>query len=258
LETIDIKGDDKNIFSDNKIMLYEYNELLNKEVPRGFNDIEKIEDLFYVTNEESGLSVYKNDFNSLIENFSFNGDSSNSLASSSPTKLMYINDKNMLYIGSIGSGLFELNLTNKTFKNIRSDQGLLSNNVYDFLNLNGRLYVQSGSGVNYLENNLVKNINIEDGLSNDIFHKESLHINNNNIYVSGDNTLQRFNFTDLDSKQSKFNISVFNLIGVDEFNKKVIVSKNEDGVYNIDYKIKTLLVDLFPDDIYKSEQVQYF
>ena len=258
IETINMKGDNKNVFSDNKIILYEYNELLNKEVPRGFNDIEKIEDFFYVTNEESGLSVYKNDFNSLIENFSFNGDSSNSLASSSPTKLMYINDENILYIGSIGSGLFGLNLENKTFKNIRSDQGLLSNNVYDFLNLNGRLYVQSGSGINYLENNLIKNINIEDGLSNDVFHQESLHINNNNIYVSGNNTLQRFNYMDLDSKQSKFNISVFNLIGVDEFNKKVIVSKNEDGIYNIDYKIKTLLVDLFPDDIYKSEQVQYF
>ena len=242
----------------NEIILNEYNELLNKDVPRGFNDIEKVGNLFYVTNEQTSLSVYKDNFNSLITNYSFNGDSSVSLASSSPTKLMYLEKEKELYIGSIGSGLFKFNIEDKTFINIKSDQGLLSNNVYDFLETNERLYIQSGSGVNYLENNLIKNINIEDGLSNDIFHRESLHLNRDNIFISGNNSLQSFYHKDLDNKQNRFNISVFNIIGIDEFNNKVIVSKDENGVYNIDYKIKTLLVDLFPDNIYKSDQVQYF
>ena len=91
---------------ENEIILNEYNELLNKDVPRGFNDIEKIGNLFYVTNEQSSLSVYKDNFNSFIRNYSFNGDSSVSLASSSPTKLMYLKKEKELYIGSIGSGLF--------------------------------------------------------------------------------------------------------------------------------------------------------
>jgi len=242
----------------NQIILYEYNELLNKEVPRGFIDIEKIGNLFYVTNEQSGLSVYKDNFNSLIKNYSFNGDSSNSLASSSPTKLMYLNKEKELYIGSIGSGLFKFNTEDKTFSNIKSDQGLLSNNVYDFLNTNNKLFIQSGSGVNYIVEGLIKNINLEDGLSNDVFHRESLHLNRNKMFISGNNSLQSFDYKSLDNKENKFNISVFNIIGIDEFNNKVIVSKDDNGVYNIDYKIKTLLVDLFPDNIYKANQVQYF
>ena len=242
----------------NQIILYEYNELLNKEVPRGFIDIEKIGNLFYVTNEQSGLSVYKDNFNSLIKNYSFNGDSSSSLASSSPTKLMFLNKEKELYIGSIGSGLFKFNTEDKTFSNIKSDQGLLSNNVYDFLNTNDKLFIQSGSGVNYIEDGLIKNINLEDGLSNDVFHRESLHLNRNKMFISGNNSLQSFDYKGLDSKENQFNISIFNIIGIDEFNNKVIVSKDDNGVYNIDYKIKTLLVDLFPDNIYKSNQVQYF
>ena len=252
------------LFNDNivhekkQIKLYEYNELLNKDVPRGFNDIEKINDLFYVTNQQSSLSVYDGNFNSLIKNYKFNGDPSTSLASSSPTKLMYVDKEKQLYIGSIGSGLFKFNILDKTFTNIKSEQGLLSNNVYDFLNTNERLYIQSGSGVNYIENNLIKNINIEDGLFNDLFHKESLHFNRDNIFISGNNSLQSFNSVSIDDNENKFNISVFNIIGIDEFNNRVIISKDENDIYNIDYKIKTLLIDLFPDNIYKSEQVQYF
>ena len=49
---------------ESKMIFYDYNELLNSNVPRGFVDIEKIGSLFYVTNQQSGLSVYNNNFNS--------------------------------------------------------------------------------------------------------------------------------------------------------------------------------------------------
>ena len=52
-----------------KIIFYDYNELLNSKVPRGFVDIEKIGSLFYVTNQQSGLSVYENNFNSFVKKF---------------------------------------------------------------------------------------------------------------------------------------------------------------------------------------------
>ena len=42
-----------------------------------------------------------------------------------------VDKEKQLYIGSIVSGLFKFNILDKTFTNIKSDQGLLSNNVYD-------------------------------------------------------------------------------------------------------------------------------
>ena len=34
---------------------YDYNELLNSSIPKGFIDIEKIDSNYYVTNQQSGL-----------------------------------------------------------------------------------------------------------------------------------------------------------------------------------------------------------
>ena len=240
-----------------EIIFYDYNELLNKDVPRGFNDMEKVGGLLFVTNSQSGLMLYEKNFNSFKRNFKYNGDSKTTLASSTPTKLMYNAEENELYIGTIGSGLFKYNLASERFSNLDVNSGLLSNNVYDFLNTPSRLFIQSGTGINFIEGSLIKNINSEDGLIADLFHKESLHKFGNNIFISGKESIQSFSISSLKDKQEDFRISVFNAIGIDEFNNSSVIPY-ENGVFNIDYKTKTLIVDLFPDQPYKFNQVQYF
>jgi len=240
-----------------QLTFYDYNELLNSKVPRGFVDIEKIGSLYYVTNQQSGLSVYKNDFNSFIKNFKFNGDSKNSLATSTPTKLMYILGERVLYVGSIGSGLFKYHLDDSTFSNLNIEDGMLSNNVYDFLQSSERLFFQSGTGINFIENGLIKNITIEDGLSPVTFHKESLHKINNEIIVSGEESLQSFSLESIKPSNDNFKINSFNIVGIDELNDRKVLPIN-NGVINVDYKIKTILFDLFSDTSYKSNQVKYF
>jgi len=240
-----------------KIIFYDYNELLNSKVPRGFVDIEKIGSLFYVTNQQSGLSVYENNFNSFVKKFTYNGDSKNSLATSTPTKLMFIEDERVLYIGSIGSGLFKYDLDDNTFSNLNIEDGMLSNNVYDFLESPDRLFFQSGSGINYIEDELIKNITLEDGLAPVSFHKESLHQVADKIIISGDESLQLFSLKSIESSNDKFQINAFNVVGIDELNKRTILPINS-GVINIDYKIKTILFDLFSDNNYKYDQLQYF
>ena len=240
-----------------RLTFYDYNELLNSKVPRGFVDIEKIGSLYYVTNQQSGLSVYKNDFNSFIKNFKFNGDSKNSLATSTPTKLMYIQDEGVLYVGSIGSGLFKYHLDDSAFSNLNIEDGMLSNNVYDFLQSSERLFFQSGTGINFIENGLIKNITIEDGLSPVSFHKESLHKANNEIIVSGEESLQSFSLESIESSNDSFKINSFNIVGIDELNGRKVLPIN-NGIINVDYQTKTILFDLFSDSSYKSGQLQYF
>jgi len=243
--------------SESQITFYDYNELLNSKVPRGFIDIEKIGDLYYVTNQQSGMSVYKGDFNSFVKNFKFNGDSKISLATSTPTKLMYIEGEKVLYVGSIGSGLFKYHLEENTFSNLNIVDGMLSNNVYDFLQSSERLFFQSGTGINFIENGLIKNITVEDGLTPVSFHKESLHRLNDKIIVSGDELLQSFPLESIETSNDSFKVNSFNIIGIDELNGRKVLPIN-DGVINVDYQTKTILFDLFSDNSYKSNQVQYF
>ena len=242
---------------ESKMIFYDYNELLNSTVPRGFVDIEKIDSLFYLTNQQSGLSVYNNNFNSFVKKFTYNGDSKNSLATSTPTKLMFIENERVLYIGSIGSGLFKYYLDDNTFTNLNIEDGMLSNNVYDFLESSDRLFFQSGSGINYIENELIKNITLEDGLNPVSFHKESLHKVDNEIIISGDESLQLFSLNSIESFDNNFEINAFNVVGIDELNKKTILPI-DNKVINIDYKTKTVLFDLFSDNNYKSNQLKYF
>ena len=240
-----------------EIIFYDYNELLNSSVPRGFIDMVKIESFFYLTNQQSGLSLYEKDLNSFVKNFKFNGDPTKTLASSTPTKLLYNEDEEVLYIGSIGSGLFKYKLKNATFSNLSIEDGMLSNNVYDFLQIPGKLFFQSGTGINFIESGLVKNINSEDGLFPVTFHSNSLHLNNENIIVSGNESIQTFPLELINSSNDKFNINTFNIIGIDELNNKNILPLKENNI-EIDYQTKSILFDLYSDNSYKSKQLKYF
>ena len=174
------------------IIFYDYNELLNSSVPKGFIDIEKIGSNYYVTNQQSGLSLYENDFSSFVKSFTFNGDPTKSLASSTPTKLLYDDDEETLFVGSIGSGLFKYKIENETFSNLNLNDGMLSNNVYDFLKFDDKVFFQSGTGINFIENGLVKNITNEDGLNPVTFHNQSLHSLEDELLISANEMIQTF------------------------------------------------------------------
>ena len=251
----------KNIFlldsPSSKIIFYDYNELLNSDVPRGFVDIEKIDNNYYVSTKQSGLLKYENDFNNLIKNFEFDGNGEKSLATSTPTKLLYNKVENTLYIGSIGSGLFKYDINLEVFENLNIENGMLSGNVYDFLQVSDKLFFQSGTGVNFIDKGIIKNITSEDGLSPVSFHEESLHNLDNNIIVSGDEKIQYFNLESIEKSDDKFFINSFNIVGIDELNTKKIIPIDQNKI-EIDYQTKSILFDLFSDKNYKSNQLQYF
>ena len=243
--------------NETEIRYYDYNELLNRNIPRGFYDIEKIDSLLFVTQPLSGLWVFENDFSNFKKQFTFNGNSKISLAASTPTKLFYVEGENNLYVGSLGNGLFRYDLEEKTFSNFNTNDGLLSNNVYDFLYDEDKLYFQSGAGINYFDEEQIKNINQYDGLNIESFHKESLHLFNNSVIVSGDNTQEIFAVSDLNQKNNKFSLSLFKSKGIDEFNNAKNISLINDRI-EVDYTTKTVILDVVPSEEYKSQQIQYF
>jgi len=244
--------------NDENITFYEYNELLNPNAPRNFNDIEKIGDKFYVTDNQRGLILYDKNLLGYEKSFAFNGDSSNSLASSTPTKLFFDEDKGVLYIGTIGSGLFKYNIDSKRFSKIDISNGLLSNNIFDFLKVDSRLFIQTGSGINYTEDDTIKNINNEDGLTISSFHRESMHQFENTVVLTGNDKMQTFEIGDLNQNQKEFRISVLNIIGLDDANTERILPISMNNTVDFDYKTNTLIFDLFSNNNFKSDQVKYY
>ncbi|MDC1031765.1 SpoIIE family protein phosphatase, partial [Flavobacteriaceae bacterium] len=240
------------------ITFYEYNELLNPNAPKNFNDIEKIGDKFYVTDNQRGLILYDKNLLGYEKSFAYNGDSTNSLASSTPTKLFFDEDKGVLYIGTIGSGLFKYNIESKRFSKIDISNGLLSNNIFDFLKVDSRLFIQTGSGINYIEDDIIKNINNEDGLTISSFHKESMHQFENTVVLTGNDKTQTFEIGDLDQNQKEFRISVLNIIGLDDANTEKILPISINNTVDFDYKTNTLIFDLFSNNNFKSDQVKYY
>ena len=246
---------DRNLDSD--FISYEYNELLNAHIPKGFVDIEQIGEFLYVTSDDKNLVSYPKDFSNIIFDYSFNGDSSKSLAASTIQKLQFINEENNLYIASLGNGLFTLDLSTQEFQNYNVTDGLLSNNVYDFLTVDGSLYFQSGTGINFLQNNLIKNFSEEDGLKFDMFHKESLHAVGDDLIVSGGNGIQIIPFDFFTNiKSESFELNLFRAVGIDKLNSKSDINFSGNSL-QVDYTTKTLILDLFSSVRYKSDQIQF-
>ncbi len=248
----------KTPLQEDAIAYYEYNELLNNKVPKGFEDIEKVGELFFVSDPQQGLLLYENTLTNFIRNFNYNGDASTTLASSTPAKLFYDNTTNTLFIGTIGSGLFKYDLTEKRFSKLDVNDGLLSNNIFDFAQVNDLLLLQTGSGVNYIEDGTIKNLNQEDGLSITNYHRESIHSIGDKILFTGNDKFQYLPITALNSAQENFEINLLNVVALDKANEETRLSVAENNQLNFDYKSNTLIFDLYPNTSYKKDQIVYY
>jgi hypothetical protein len=247
-----------NLGLEKSIKLYEYNSLLNKNLSQGFYDIEKIENQFFVTDFNKGLLVFEENLGNFIKSYTYNGDSEKTLASSAPTKLFHDASSNILFIGSVGSGLFMLDLNEEVFLKKTIEDGLLSNNIYDFSKIGDRLFIQTVSGINYLENGVIKNINAEDGLTINNYHKESIHPMGESILFTGLNHYQALRLDDLEKDNQSFAINLLKIVGLNEENQEFIVDLKEDNTIEIDYTTNTIILDLYSSSNYKTDQIQYF
>lgn len=248
----------KTPLQEDAVTYYEYNELLNNKVPKGFEDIEKVGELFFVSDPQQGLLLYENTLTNFIRNFNYNGDASTTLASSTPAKLFYDTTTNTLFIGTIGSGLFKYDLTEKRFSKLDVNDGLLSNNIFDFAQVNDLLLLQTGSGVNYIEDGTIKNLNQEDGLSITNYHRESIHSVGDKILFTGNDKFQYLPIIALNSAQESFEINLLNVVALDKANEETRLSVAENNQLNFDYKSNTLIFDLYPNTSYKKDQIVYY
>jgi len=239
---------------------YKYNPLVNSDIPKSFSDIETINDFLWVGTKNDGLKLYKFNFNSFIKDFKYLENNKNTLATSSISNLFHDNISKILYIASKGDGLFKLNLNDTTFNNITVRDGLLSNNVFDLMKKNNTLWIQTGNGINSInENEEVRNINSEDGINIKSFHTDALHDLDKNIMLSGFDNIQFFEPSIIDSLQKEnFNLNILNVIGYDNENSFKYLEIDENNIINIDNNTSSIEVNLFTNSKQKTEQIKYY
>mgnify|MGYP001233255112 CR=1 FL=1 len=239
---------------------YKYNPLVNSDVPRTFSDIELLNGHLWVADKDKGLRIYKEDFNSFVKDFGYEKNNNKTLATSAVSKLFFKVNSEELYIASRGDGLFKLNLKDTIFHNITVNDGLLSNNIFDFMQKGDTIWIQTGNGVNSINDKKeIRNINTEDGISIKSFHKEALHDLGEEILISGFDNVQSLNPSNMDKFQKeKFDLDILNIVGYDKENQSKYLEINENNIVNIDNEISSIEINLMTNSKVKPEQIKYY
>jgi len=242
------------------ITRYQYNQLLNKNIPKGFEDIEQINDQLWVSNSETGLYLFNKNLNSFVRKFDFVLNDFTTLASGSPTSLFYINGTDYLLIASQGDGLFRYNLKTKLFNSYSSKDGLLSNNVVDFMQSNNNFWVVTSNGINYFDNPekiIFKNIDSEDGVSIDSYLNEGLHHQDSSIIITGTQKIQLFKFKDIYLDNRPFRVEILNASSINKNNEYENIGFS-DFTIKMNSDAVSLALNLFTSSSYKTKKVKFF
>jgi serine phosphatase RsbU (regulator of sigma subunit)/ligand-binding sensor domain-containing protein len=239
---------------------YQYDPLINKNIPKGFEDIEQINDQLWVSNSETGLYLFNKNLNSFVRQFNFVLNDLTTLASGSPTRLFYIKGTDYLLIASKGDGLFRYNLKTKRFNNYSTKDGLLSNNVIDLMQSNNNIWVVTTNGINYFdnpENIIFKNIDAEDGLNIVSYLNEGLHHQDSSIIITGTQKIQLFKFKDIYLDNRPFRVEILNANSINKNNEYQNIGFSNYTI-NMNSDAVSLALNLFTSTSYKTKKVKFF
>jgi len=242
------------------ITRYQFDYLINKNIPKGFEDIEQINDQLWVSNSETGLYLFNKNLNSFVRKFDFVLNDFTTLASGSPTRLFYINGTDYLLIASQGDGLFRYNLKTKIFNSYSSKDGLLSNIVVDFMQSNNNFWVVTSNGINYFDNPekiVFKNIDSEDGVSVDSYLNEGLHYQDSSIIITGTQKIQLFKFKDIYLDSKPFRVEILNANAINKNNEHQNIGFS-DFTINMNSDAVSIALNLFTSTSYKTKKVKFF
>jgi len=247
-------------FKNQKFQTVSFNPVLNNEYLLDVNSfLHTSRDVIWIGTNSSGL--YKLDYDdlSVVKHYTLDIKNKNSF-SSSTVLTMYQSRNKDIWIGTGGEGLFKYDESIDGFYRFSIDQGLPSNTIVSIVEDNeGSIWMGTRNGVSKLSpvNNLFQNYNVSDGLSDRIFHAQSVGLDNYGLIYFG--SPQGIHVTD-PSKISKNQIapklSLTSMVGFDKSNRayKYDFSKNKIDLYHY---IQTLNIDYVGLSFNKSEKNNY-
>ena len=249
---------DKNLSLLQENEYFEFNPLLNKDIPRSFSDIEIINNKVWITSPDFGLSVHERNLNIQIKNFKYSEGDLRTIASNSVEKILADIGRKLIFLSTKGEGLFVYDMDDEVFVQIGTKQGLLSNNIYDLLlDSNDILWVLTGDGVNYLKDEKVLNVNVDDGFTVTNYLDSAIHELDGKVHIVSSDLRQSFDPLDLYRDSGDYQVYVARIIGVDNLNQSFPLPVNDDRIIEIPHEITGLKVDLFSNLTHKERLINY-
>jgi len=259
---------------------YKYDELFNAKFPRGFSDIAMVGNELWVSNTESGLHVFKENIE--VEPVLFSTDTINPLriTSKSINKITYNPEKKKVLLSTQGDGLFLFNVNDSIFTQIKTVDGLLSNNIIDADFSSDFIWVLSSRGINYFRdsNSFKYEIDASNGFDILVFNDDGLRINSfkdentaeidtddfgfdnglstEEIEIIGSKKIISFEIDQIALDDNDYQVSILNTKAYEDSNNSNFVNIN-DGQIDMTSDIDFIEIELFTNNKYKRDQVEY-
>ena len=263
--------------SDNTFEKFEHDDLFNKQFPRGFSDIEIIDDELWVSNSESGLHSFDASFNSESNYLSSDILDSTKIQSFSVNKIFYDKNKQQTLLSTSGDGLFIYsNSKNKFTGHFTQKEGLLSNNIIDSKFGDKFIWVLTNKGLNYFDINekFMYVVDQNNGLNVLVFNEEPLSItieesvDDNEfgfsdyedevlIEVVGAKNIFSFQKNKIIDDDQSYDINLLNL-KLFNFSREFYYKNIVDEELNIDSEIDFIKLQMFTNNKNKRDQGEYF
>ena len=264
-------------FSDNSFQKFEHDDLFNNEFPRGFSDIEIIDNLVWVSNLESGLHTFDDGLSSESTYLSSEIPDNTKIQSFSVNKIFYDKNKQQTLFSTNGDGLFIYSNNEQKFTgHFTQIEGLLSNIIIDSKFGDKFIWVLTNKGLNYFDVNekFMYVVDEKNGLNVLVFNEEPLSLNikeseeeddlgfsdnENEVFIEVVGAKNIFNFDKnkiIDDDQS-YDINLLNL-KLFNFSRELSFANIIDGVLNIDSEIDYIELQTFTNNKNKRDQVEYF
>lgn len=261
---------------------YRYDELFNINFPRGFSDIEFVGSDLWISNIETGLHVFNQNIDSEPVIFSIDTINTKRITSKSINKITYGVENNKALISTQGDGLFVYNLKDSIFTQLKSEDGLLSNNIKDADFGSNFIYVLSSKGINYFEDlkSFKYEIDITNGFDVLVFNNDGLRVNTfedenlidsddegfgfenetlvEEIEIIGSKKIISFQTDQIALDDTKYEISILNAKVFENSNDFVYSGIDTKGIIDLSSDVDFIEIELFSNNKYKRNQVEYF
>jgi hypothetical protein len=251
---------------------YKHDELFNKNFPRGFSDVEKVGNNLWVANLETGLHVFKNNLSDDVRLISSDTINPKKLTSFSVNKINYNSKLEKVLISTMGDGLFVYSKNDSIFKQINTEDGLLSNNIFDAEFGVKFVWTLSGKGINYFDldnkNSFKYEIMRPDGLDLIQFNNDPVRLhydiinpeedqNNVLIEIIGNDKILSLKTNDILHDDDPYQVSILNTkiySGAKDYSLATIRNNNIEMSSSDDF----LEIELYTNNKVKRDQVEYF
>ena len=262
---------------DNSFQKLEHDDLFNKKFPRGFSDIEIIDNEIWVSNLESGLHKFDSVLSSEPIYLSSEIEDSTKIQSFSVNKILYDKNKGQTLLSTNGDGLFIYsNRENKFTGHFTLNDGLLSNNIIDSKFGDNFIWALTNKGLNYFDVNqkFMYVVDQTNGLNVLVYNEEPLSLiikesneeddfgfsdNQDEVFLEivGAKNIFKFQKNKIIDDDKSYNINLLNL-KLFNFSREFTYSNIVDGVLSIDSEIDFIELQMFTNNKNKRDQVEYF